>query len=259
MAPLTVLPVTLPSGSLALGQLITDPIYADQPSFTPTSRPSNIQTTTESKYKTAIAHDEYNRFLRTASEHTHLPQDNLFSLTAEVSLHSSLAKPRSTFDTIRQDSAARAFFRKTALQRQPLYYVSKIQTLKNPSVAQRGSAEATSTPVRLPAHVRRIDSASSIDTSNTKSKQGTDESIFAVELLKVKCHVGDVSEPLSLDDIDYEWTHYALEGEQQLSIGLGNALSASELRALAGIVADEDFTDESWDSQTDDDEGIGGF
>jgi len=264
MSRLLILPVPLSSSSLAVAQLITDPTHAETISFSSPSKPECQQPSIQSKYQSIITQDQHGRFVSSTSRpsSTH---DNQITLQAEQSSHTSLAQPRTAFNTLRDNAAAQSFLRKSALQRQPLYYVTGIQTLKNPSFQRVGSehariAEAPASQIRLPMHVRRVDSAFGLDnTRNADDK--SDESIFAVELLKVRCRVGAASEPHSVEDIDYEWSYHPLEdGHLQLSIGLGKALSATELRALAGMADEEDFTDKSWDSQSEDeDDGIGGF
>lgn len=108
-------------------------------------------------------------------------------------------------------------------------------------------------------HVRRVDSAFGLDHTRIVDDK-VDDNIFAVELMKVRCRVGPASEPHSVEDIEYEWSYHSLDDDLQLSIGLGKVLEADELREMAGMASDEEFTDESWGSQDEDDEdGIGGF
>jgi len=85
--------------------------------------------------------------------------------------------------------------------------------------------------------------------------------IFGVELRKVKVRVGHADEPHALEDIDYAWTYQALEGEGglQLSVGLGRAVRAPELWALAGVVVEEEETEGSQVSYDSEDEGLAGF
>ncbi|KAF2828066.1 hypothetical protein CC86DRAFT_289492 [Ophiobolus disseminans] len=220
MSRLFTLPTPLPSSSIILGQLITDPAHAETHSFNTSAKPDRHQPSIQSDHQSAS------------------------------STTCSLAQPRIAFNALRYEATAQSFLHKSALQRQPLYYVTGIQTLKDPS-----SQHAAKIP--LPMHVRRVDSASGLD--NLKDAKNN-ETVFAVELMKVLCHVGPASEPHTVEDLEYEWSYHSLADDLQLSIGLGKVLQADELRAIAGMASDEDFTDHSWDSQDDDDEdGLGGF
>jgi hypothetical protein len=103
-------------------------------------------------------------------------------------------------------------------------------------------------------HVRR-------DSAELESEEeDAKESVFAIELMKVACRAGTKDEPHTLEDIDYAWTYHTLdEPDMQLSIGLGKALQAKELRALAGIVIDEDFEEQGHYDHYFHDEGLAGF
>jgi hypothetical protein len=263
MSGLIVLPTPFPSSSIALGQLITDPFRVDSPSFEPLLEPE-YQSTRQSGYEDTIVHDDHGRFIATGSEGTHASQACIALLKADEVSHVSLTQPKVSFDTIRHDVATQAFLRQTALQHQSLYYVTGIQKLHNPSfrraaVREGSVAEALGREIRLPMHVRRVDSAANI-TNSKSMDEVTNDCVFAVELLRVRCRVGAASAPHEIDDVDYVWSYHRLDDEDlQLEIGLGKSLEASELRALAGIVDDEDYTDGSWDYRSDDDDGFGGF
>lgn len=266
MSRLLVLPTPLSSSAITLGQLLTDPLYADSASLKPSVMPAFKESHVQSKYEDTVAHDEYGRFTSTRfvsklSGQPHYSHENLLLLNAEKMSHTTIEKPAVVFNTLRQDSATRTFLRKMAYQNKPVYFVTGVQTLKNPSfkraVVEHGLvAEAKASQYRLP--VRRVDSASSLDNGSDKD---TDNSILAVELLKVKCRVGASSEPHCVEDLDYTWSYHSLDEEDtQLSIGLGKPLQATELRALAGITSDEDYTEASWSSSySDSEDGIGGF
>lgn len=234
MSKLIVLPTPQPSSTIVLGQLITNP-------FDLSSKPTIQYPNKHSRHQNTIA------------------EDGKISYTC-------LTQPRATFNTFRRDAAAQAFFRQPGLQRQPLYYVTGIQTLNAPSskravVGEGSVTEAPASEFRLPMHVRRVDSASNLD--NTSSvHQDKEETVFAVELVKVKCRVGAANEPHDMEDIDYEWTYHSLDDDDlQLSIGLGKVMEAAEFRTLAGMADDENLTDASWDSRSEDDgdDGLGGF
>jgi hypothetical protein len=186
-------------------------------------------------------------------------------LSAEESTQISLAQPRTFFDALQQDNHTHVFLREAALQHQLIYYVTGVQTLISPSpervVVDEGIvAEVSEGATRLPMHVRRPASASHMSKTNGDTGK-TDKSLIAVELSRVKCHVGAANEPHELDDMDYDWTYHVMEDGLQLSIGLGKAMKASKARDLDDSNHNENSTDNSWDSQSeyDDDSGLGGF
>lgn len=269
MSRLLVLPAPLPSTSITLGQLVTDPLYVDAASLKPSETPAQREFHIQSKYEDTVAHDEYGRFTSTRfvsrlSGEPHYSHENLLLCNAEKMSHTTVNKPKAVFNTLRSDGVTRSFLSRMAHVNKPVYFVTGVQTLKNPSfkraVVEHGLiAEARISdfclPIRLP--VRRVDSASSLDGASDEC----DESVLAVELLKVKCRIGSSNEPHSVEDLDYEWSYHALEEEDmQLSIGLGKPLQATELRALAGIANEEEYTDDSCSSScSGSEDGIGGF
>jgi hypothetical protein len=225
-------------------------------SYTPASRPVCVAPSTCIRYQNVVAHDENGRFLRSTSVHTYSALDELVQLTADESTHTALAHPKASFDALRTDTAAQAFLRKSTSLRQPLYYVTGIQTLKNPSFKRLCDIIKVND---IPSQIKRVDSAMHLEMIYEEVKPSTNESIFAVELLKVRCRVGLASDPHSIDDVDFLWTYHSLGDDTQLSIGLGAALNGAELRALAGIESDEVSSNLSWDSEySDEDEGFGG-
>ena len=180
-------------------------------------------------------------------------------LNAEESTLASLTDPSAAFEALRRDTEAQSFLRRSGLQRQPLYFVTGIQKLKNVSYCRTytkdgSAAESTGHQIRLPMPQRR-------DSAELESEEeDAKESVFAVELVKVACRAGAMEEPHSIEDIDYTWTYQTLEEpDMQLSIGFGKALQAKELRALAGIVIDEDFEAQGHYTHYFDDEGLSGF
>jgi hypothetical protein len=262
MSRLIILPTPISSSSLALGQLIADPFRAESPVFVPSLK-QECRSTKQPGYQETIVHDDKGHFLATTSENSHASQDNVVVLKADESVHTSLAQPRLAFDSIRRDAATQAFLRQTAPQHQSLYYVTGIQRIHNPSfrraaAKEGGVAEASDGEIRLPMHVRRVDSAANITEAKGMNEVAND-SILAVELLKVRCRVGDASAPHEIDDVDYAWSYHRFEdADLQLAIGLGKALEPSEFRSLAGILEHEDLTG-SWDYRSHGDGGLGGF
>ena len=268
MSPLLVLPAPLLSTSITLGQLITDPVYADSASLRPSQSPTHTTSNVQPKYQDTISHDEYGRFTSTCfisklAGQAHYSHENLLLLNADKMSHSTIDRPATVFDQLRKDSTTRSFLRNMAHDNIPVYFVTGVQTLRNASfkraVVEHGVlTEATSPSFRLP--VRRVDSASYITASAPKDTE-TEEILLAVQLLKVKCRIGAPSEPHCVSDLDYEWSYHTLQDDDlQLSIGLGKALRQDELRTLAGMADAERGSEKSWSSTySESEDGIGGF
>lgn len=254
MSQVLILPTPLPSSSFALGHLLTDPFDSDSVSFKPTTKPAYNKPTTQSRYEDIISHDEEGHLISSLGKAATL-FNNAVELNADEMSLASLADPSAAFEALRRDTETQAFLRRSALQRQPLYFVTGIQKLKNASYRRAPAKEgpAPGHQIRLPMLERR-DSAE-LESEDEDAK----ESIFAVELVKVACRAGAKDEPHSLEDIDYVWTYHTLdEPDMQLSIGLGKVLKAKDLRALAGIVVDEDLDQGHYDHYFED-EGLAGF
>ncbi|KAJ4320424.1 hypothetical protein N0V94_003395 [Neodidymelliopsis sp. IMI 364377] len=258
MSQVLILPTPLSSSSFALGQLLSDPLNVESTSFKPTTQPSCNKPTVQSRYEDIISQDDEGHFISSLGK-TASSYENAVVLSAEEMSLASLANPSAAFEALRRDTETQSFFRKSALQHQPLYFVTGIQKLKNASYqrtpAKEGSAaEATGRQIRLPMLSRR-------DSAELESEEeDSDESVFAIELMKVACRAGAKDEPHTVEDIDYAWTYHALEEpDMQLSIGLGKPMQPRELRALAGIVVDEDFQEQGHYDHYFEDEGLAGF
>jgi hypothetical protein len=268
MSPLLVLPAPLPSTSITLGQLITDPVYADSASLRLSQPPTRTTSNVQPKYQDTITHDEYGRFTSTCfisklAGQAHYSHENLLLLDAEEMSHTTIDRPASAFNELRRDSTTRTFLRKMAQDNRSIYFVTGLQTLKNPSfkpaVVEHGVlTEATTPSARMP--VRRVDSASYM-TSSDPNDTAIEDSVLAVQLLKVKCRVGASSEPHCVSDLDYQWSYHTLDEDGlQFSIGLGKALQQDELMALAGMADVEGGSEKSWSSTySESEDGIGGF
>jgi hypothetical protein len=258
MSQLLILPTPLPASSFALGQLVVDPLTTGSDSFNAPSELECKSPIASSQYKDLLSHDDQGRFISSVSRKSASKQGSTVQLSAEKMSHTSLASPTAAFDALRRDTASHSFLRKMALQKQPLYYVTGVQRLTKPSFKQAAAKEGSTTDASgrefsLPSHVRR-------DPGNTEKRNDSDEVVFAVELMKVRARLGAKDEPHTLEDIDYDWSYHSLdEPDSQLSIGLGRELEARELRALAGIVSEEDFADEGYDTHEDEEEGLAGF
>lgn len=250
MSQVLILPSPLPSSSFALGQLLTDPLASDAASFTSTIKSASNKPTTQSHYEDTISHDEEGRFICSLGKAA-ATSGNAVELNADEMTFASLADPSAAFETLRRDTETQSFLRRSALQRQPLYFVTGIQKLKNASYRR---ASTTGHQVRLPMLERR-------DSAELESEEeDAKESVLAVELMKVACRAGAKDEPHSLEDIDYVWSYHTLdEPDMQLSIGLGKVMKAKDLRALAGIVIDEDQEQGHYNHYFDDNEGFAGF
>ncbi|KAI4697029.1 uncharacterized protein J4E84_000154 [Alternaria hordeiaustralica] len=231
------LPEPLPSTSIALGQIATNPLNLSSESIKPSVSSEFIQRTTRSKEEDAAS-----------------------------TSHSTLTDASQVFDTLRNDTSTQDFLRKLSQQNKPIYFVTGLQTSKSPShkratVSHEPITEARETPqaqaVQLP--FRRVDSASNM------TSPGEEGSVVAVELLKVKCRIGAVNEPHCISDVDYVWSYHALEGEDedlQLSIGLGKAVEEREWKVLTGSKEErvERDADHNWSYDYEDsDDGLGGF
>ncbi|KAI4643737.1 hypothetical protein J4E93_006749 [Alternaria ventricosa] len=229
------LPEPLPSTSIALGQITTNPLSAPSDSINPSVASDSIQKAARSKKE-----------------------------DAESTSHIALTDPSQLFDTLRNDTSTQGFLRKLSQQNKPIYFVTGLQTSKSPShkratVSHEPITEATETPqtqVQLP--FRRVDSASNM------TSPGEEGSVVAVELLKVKCRIGAVTEPHCISDVDYVWSYHALDGEDedlQLSIGLGKPVEEREWKALTGVQERQEDrdADRNWSYDYDSDDGIGGF
>lgn len=254
MSQFIVLPKPLPASSVALGQLLSNPLDLKLESKKPTSKPACNKPNTQSHYVDIIFQDEEGRFF-SSSDKANTSCGRVVLIAEEMSL-TSLADPAGAFEALRHDTETQTFLRKSALRRQPLYFVTGIKRLLNASYGNLPVKEAVTagaTGRQSLVHLRR-DSAELEQGGETKS------TVFAVELMKVTCLVGAKDEPHTLEDIGYVWTHHTVDNSDlQLSIGLGKALQPKELRALAGIVIDEDLQKEGVFNQYCEDEGLAGF
>jgi hypothetical protein len=172
----------------------------------------------------------------------------------------TIDRPLSVFKKLQEDDTTRSFLHEMGRQNTPIYFVTGIQTLRNPAfkpaVMQNGHiTETTSKP--LP--IRRRDSFSPLPSPTTAEAQTESDVVLAVRLLKLKVRVGAVDEPHCIADLDYAWDYRVLDEGEQLSIGLGKALGEAELRRLAGM--DERVERSYGDAEVDedDDRGLGGF
>lgn len=254
MSQLLILPTPLPSSSFALGQLLTDPLDSNSVSFKTTVKPAYNKPSIQSRYQDIITHDDEGRFISSLGKAA-LSSGHAVELNADEMSLASLTDPSAAFEALRRDTETQKFLRRSALQRQPLYFVTGIQKLKNASYrrAPTSDGSAAGSQIRLPMLERR-------DSAELESEEeDAKESVLAVELMKVACRAGAKDEPHSLDDIPYVWTHHTLdEPDMQLSIGLGKPLKAKDLRALAGIVVEEDLEQGHYNHYFDE-EGLAGF
>ncbi|KAF2647795.1 hypothetical protein K491DRAFT_699402 [Lophiostoma macrostomum CBS 122681] len=264
MAPV-LLPTPLAVDTLSLGQLISDPLDPSSSSFLSPTKPTSAAPQIQRNYKDVISHDDEGHFVSSLAGHSLSSRSSLLLVQAEQMEYHSLDQPSRAFTTLQQDTDAQSYLINMAKRDRLLYYITGLQKLHNPTfkrgVVKEGSlteAKPDNSKLRLPLHTRR-DSAMDVQDSST-------DVVSAVEIRKVRCRVGSPAEPHLLEDIGYEWTYHRLdaEGTEQLSIGLGKPLVAADIHGLAGMVGEEDFTDESLDGGSDEEvereeEGMAGF
>lgn len=257
-----ILPVPCSSSLISLGQLLTDPLDPVSTSFRASTERADKECTVQTRYHDTVSQDDEGRLI--PSGPSWLLND--LEISAEQSSYHSLVSPNTAFKHLRNDTATQSFLRQTASLNKPLYFVTSIQKLSNPTfksaaMTQEPVTEATCADRQfcLPLPVRR-DSATH-DLQNPSKQQV----IFAIGITKVKCRVGAANEPHSLDDLDYNWSYHPVDDpDMQLSIGLGKAVTAAEWRKLTGIVGEEEEEEEEKDKGyytyfSDDDEGFAGF
>jgi hypothetical protein len=171
-------------------------------------------------------------------------------LAAEQMSHTTIDRPATAFSDLCGNSTTHSFLRKMACEKTPVYFVTGIQTLKKPSfksaVVEHGVITEAAVP-SFPMPVRRVDSALQVTFSATEA----DESVLAVQLLKVKCRVGAKSEPHCVEDLDYRWSYHPLDDDLQLSIGLGKAILQDDLRMLAGMHSEVSCSSSTYSSSDD--------
>jgi hypothetical protein len=166
--------------------------------------------------------------------------------------HTTIDRPATAFSDLRGSSTTHSFLHKMACEKTPVYFVTGIQTLKKPSFktafVEHGVITEAAAP-SFPMSVRRVDSALQV-ASSAQNGTEADDSVLAVQLLKVKCRVGPKSEPHCVSDLDYRWSYHSLDDDLQLSIGLGKALQQDDMRILAGMQGTQKDQEGSCSSST---------
>ncbi|KAL1800969.1 hypothetical protein ACET3X_001311 [Alternaria dauci] len=243
MSPLLSLPAPLPSESVTLGQLLTNPLTPSSNSLKPSKSPASRKSSNQSKDKDQHA----------------------------IS-HVTIDEPSQVFENLRHEPTAQAFLRKMTQQNKPVYFVTGLQTSKaschkHAAVSDEPVTEAASTPQpQLPLPFRRVDSASNMNSPSSPTESEPAETVLAIQLQKVRCRVGAINEPHCVSDVDYIWSYHLIDDDEvddlQLSIGLGKAIEEREWKALAGVSQKREERganhDWSYDYEESDD-GIGGF
>jgi hypothetical protein len=173
--------------------------------------------------------------------------------------HATIDRPLSLFKKLREEDTTRSFLHEMARQNNPVYFVTGIQTLRNPEFKPATVQDGHVTEKTYkPLPVRRRDSFSPLPSPSTSESQTETDVVLAVRLLKLKVRVGAVDEPHCIADLDYAWDYQLLDEGEQLSIGLGRVLGEAELRGLAGM--DERVERSYNETEVDDDDaGLGGF
>jgi hypothetical protein len=266
MAPPVLLPAPLPTGSINLAQLTTNPLNPSaSPSLTISSASLKPQSTHDSSYESLLAKDVQGRLYNPAKTATGQPPSNSMHLRAASAHTATLARPSTALHAALQNASARTFLKAMARARHPLYFTTSLQTLTNPTLqAASPSSTQDDTPPPSPSDKVALPILSRRDSTLDTSAPASASAVFAVECRKVRCLVGRREEPHSLADIGYEWAYVMEEGEVQVAVGLGPALQPSEVRALAGMSVEEHC--EGWQREGEVsseeeflDEGLAGF
>jgi hypothetical protein len=239
MSILLNLPVPVPSESVTLGQLITNPLQPSSNSLKPSSSSKPAQSANQKD--------------------------------ADATSYITINEPSLAFETLCHESTTQEFLRKMVQQNKPVFFITGLQTSragshKRAAVEHDPITEAATTPQpQLHLPFRRVDSASNMASPSSPTKSEPGVSVVAVQLLKVKCRVGAVNEPHCISDVDYTWSYHSLDEEEedlQLSIGLGKPVEEREWRTLAGIAGkqEERNADHDWSYDYEEsDNGLGGF
>ncbi|KAF2677688.1 hypothetical protein K458DRAFT_319262 [Lentithecium fluviatile CBS 122367] len=256
-----ILPAPLSWSSLAPGQLLVDPLNPTHNSTSGAPSHALNEPLIQSDYEDLLTHDDQGRLISSLIGKPSPDSPNLISLHADQVHYNSLKSPASAFDVLRRSPSTQSYFRQVAPQTQTLYYVTGVQKLKNPTFRKPSTIDTSRTvipssdsaDIKLPTYERRDSILDMSESSN--------DAVLGVELRKVRCMLGSPTSPHSIEDIDYAWTYHKVDGDEdlQLAVGLGKALEPAEFRALARIVADEDFSDDGSYESGSEDEGSAGF
>ncbi|KAF2728613.1 hypothetical protein EJ04DRAFT_516484 [Polyplosphaeria fusca] len=259
-APL-LLPTPLSVKSISLGQVLNDPLDPSASFHAPSTATTHNEPSLQSSFSDVFSHDEEGRFTSSYLDRSPSRSKSIVLVSADHLAYTSLAQPSSTFDALRQLSSFQSFLRKRPSRSQSYYFVTGLQTLRNPTfkraVMNEGSIAEAPAPAddkfRLPMHVRRDSAMELADSDN--------DVVFGMDVLKVKCMVGRRDEPHAVDDVDYTWSYDMIGEDVQLSVGLGKSLQAKELKAMAGIAEEEEFPGYGgyYDISDDENDGLAGF
>jgi len=241
MSTTIILPTPVASSSITVGQLLLDPLNPDFDSFiNPNDSLPLRAPSVQSHYKESVSQDDNGRFTPNTLSSTYSSRENTVLVEADEMSYITLRDSLAAFRYISRRATSQSYLHKMALRRQPLYFVTGLKKLMNPSFKSTSS-------------LRQFQ-------SRLVSETPTEDVIFAIEMRKVVSRVGSPEEPQGPADMAYSWKHYQLQGENdlQLAVGLGRPVEAAEFRAFAGISSGSDYTDESAESSDfdfDDDEG----
>ena len=256
-AGFVLLPEPLPSDTLALGQLLSNPLAPSSVSFV---SPSTLQAHDVSEllvqfqYRNIISLDLESRLAASLNDlKLGTTRENILLVQADEMKYRSLKHPNVTFDSICQDPAAQQWIREMTLRNQPFYFIVGLQELKNASfkhaLANDGPSGTSTTDAptnfTLPIHTRCDSSMEATDLARS--------GVFGLEVRRVQCRIGTPDEPHSVEDINFTWNYLranpaSWEEDLQLSVGLGRPLKPAELRRLAGMDEENLASDESYDS-----------
>lgn len=246
MATAALLPAPVASGTIRIGQLLTDPLNAHGDSFISEHDSLPLKAPVlQTDFSETIYRDDGGRFIAKQS----YPNAAAVMVQADQMIHTTLRDPLSAFRYTSRRASSQAYLHKAALRRQPLFFVTGLQKLINP----RFTSSNPDDPATEKSQSYRHDSGVGL-------KEQDNDVIYAVQLRKVFCRIGTPEEPQRPSDVGYVYKHYRLQGEEnlQLAVGFGQSVTPAEFRTLVSMSSDSDFTDESADSsEFDDDEDEG--
>ncbi|KAJ4360255.1 uncharacterized protein N0V89_000815 [Didymosphaeria variabile] len=195
----TILMPPVASGSIKIGQLLVDPLSPDVDSYHNENDALPLRVpTTQTEFEETIHCDDAGRFI---GRQFHSSKENSVLVQADQMSYTTLRDPLSAFRYTSRRASSQAYLHQAALRRQPLYYVTAIQTLSNPRFTDDYPGSAT--PPR--PQIRRQDSGISLNEQD-------DNVILGLELRKVYCRVASPEEPQRPSDVGYAYKNYALLG-----------------------------------------------
>jgi hypothetical protein len=247
------LPLTLISIAL-VGQLLTHPLHPERDGFYSDAAHEQVDDLNDYhiqlRYKDLFSVDTEGRFVTNYGAKFELGkvyrQPHLLTVKAEQMIQRVSQDPTQAFQAVCDDPEARQWLYAAASQNKPLYIVLGITELKN-AVFKRAklhdagaSKRLNELPIgkddRVPKSLKRSDSSlGGIGMDPTIS------GIFGMDVRRVMARITTPTEPHHLSDIAFRWSYYDVPGsttKEQLMVGLGEQLKASELRNMLDLTDD---------------------